>query len=77
MAAGRGKGDLSRRVGEIAVPTLLINGADDPIVRPGAAAALARLIPGARSEVFPAMGHSLPSSVWVRIADGVAAQAGV
>ncbi|GAA2481239.1 alpha/beta hydrolase [Winogradskya humida] len=71
MASGRGAGDLSRRVGEISVPTLLINGADDPIVRPAAAAALARRIPGARSEVYPAMGHSFPAAVWGRVADGV------
>src|SRR5262245_33154019 len=47
LAAGRAAGDLASRAGEITVPTVLINGADDPFIRPSAAAALAKQIPGA------------------------------
>jgi len=75
MAAGRVGEDLSKRVGEITVPTLLINGADDPFVRPGAAAALAKRIPGARSEIYPGMGHLIAEHLWPRLADTIAAQA--
>ncbi|WP_213003395.1 hypothetical protein [Winogradskya consettensis] len=51
------------------MPTLLINGADDPTVRPAAAHSPAAS--RARSEVYPAMGHSFPAAVWDRVADGV------
>jgi pimeloyl-ACP methyl ester carboxylesterase len=77
IAAGRAADELNRRVGEVAVPVLLINGADDPFVRPAAAAALAKRIPGARAEIYPRMGHTLPEHSWSRLADAVAAQAGL
>jgi pimeloyl-ACP methyl ester carboxylesterase len=71
LAAGRAAADLSHRLGEITAPTLIINGADDPIVRRSAAAALARLIPGARATLHPAMGHELPRHLWPAIADAI------
>jgi pimeloyl-ACP methyl ester carboxylesterase len=77
LAAGRAADDLPRRVGEITAPTLLVNGAEDPLVRPSAAAALARRIPGARAVVQPRMGHTIPEAVWPALADLVAAHTGV
>ena len=71
----RAAGALTGRMRDIAVPTLVINGADDPLIRPGAAAALARLVPGARPVVYPGMGHLLQEHLWDTIADEVAAQA--
>lgn len=76
-AAGLNLGATARRLGEITAPTLIINGADDPLIRPSAGAALARQIPGARSVVYPRMGHILPEHVWATIADAMAAQAGL
>jgi pimeloyl-ACP methyl ester carboxylesterase len=76
MAAGRAAGELNDRMREVKVPTVLINGADDPFIRPGAAAAQARRIPGARSMVIPAMGHTLPREHWTLLLDTIAANAG-
>ena len=75
LAAGRAEPALARRLGEVVAPTLVVNGEDDPLVRSSAGAALARRIPGARSVVYPRMGHTLPAHVWDRLADAVAAQA--
>jgi pimeloyl-ACP methyl ester carboxylesterase len=76
-AAGLNLGAVARRLDEINVPTLVVNGADDPLIRPSAGAALARAIPGARSIVYPGMGHSLPAHVWTALADQLATQAGL
>ncbi|MEU8081969.1 alpha/beta hydrolase [Catellatospora citrea] len=76
-AAGLNLGAAARRLGEITAPTLIINGADDPLIRPSAGTALARRIPGARSVVYPRMGHILPEHVWTTMADAMAAQAGL
>lgn len=77
IAAGRADGGLARRLGEIAAPTMVVNGADDPIIRPSAAAAVAKRIPGATATVYPRMGHTLPEHVWPILADAIAAHAGV
>ncbi|HZM79143.1 MAG TPA: alpha/beta hydrolase [Candidatus Limnocylindrales bacterium] len=75
MAAGRAASDLARRTGEITAPTLVINGADDPLIRPSGAAALARRIPGARSMVYPGMGHTVPEHLWPALVDTIAEHA--
>lgn len=75
LAAGRAAGAIAGRVGEIKVPTVLINGADDPFIRPSAAAALARRIPGARAMVLPGMGHTLPREQWPTLVDAIASNA--
>jgi pimeloyl-ACP methyl ester carboxylesterase len=76
-AAGLNLGVVAHRLGDITAPTLIINGADDPLIRPSAGAALARLIPDARAIVYPRMGHILPEHVWAAIADAMATQAGL
>ncbi len=48
---------LLRRLGEIAVPTLVLWGESDQIVEPAYGEAYAAAIPGARFEVLPATGH--------------------
>ena len=47
------------RLGEIAVPTLVIHGGADPLFPPGHAEALANEIPGARLLVLDGAGHVL------------------
>ena len=44
----------------IRAPTLVLHGADDPLVPVAAGHDLAQHIPGARLEVIPGMGHDLP-----------------
>lgn len=72
LAAGRASSDLARRLGEITAATLVINGADDPLIRPAAATALAARIDDARALVYPRMGHTLPEHVWPSLVDAVA-----
>ncbi|MFD3515646.1 alpha/beta fold hydrolase [Streptomyces sp. NPDC058657] len=57
-------------------PTLVLHGADDPLIKPGAARAIASRIPGSRLVLLPGTGHELPESSWARVTDEVAALAG-
>ena len=53
------------RLGEIAAPTLVIHGADDPLFPVEHGRALAREIPGAELLVLERMGHEyLPPHTW-------------
>jgi pimeloyl-[acyl-carrier protein] methyl ester esterase len=50
--------DLRNTARQVAAPTLLIHGAADPLMPPGAATALAALIPHARLEIFADCAHA-------------------
>jgi pimeloyl-ACP methyl ester carboxylesterase len=65
--------DRTARLAELRVPTLILHGADDPIVAPSGGEALARAIPGAELRLFPGMGHDLPAALWPTFADAIAA----
>jgi pimeloyl-ACP methyl ester carboxylesterase len=55
----------------VRVPTLVVHGEADPLIRPSAGRALARAVPGARLLTFPGMGHNLPAALWPTIAAAV------
>ena len=55
--------DRSPAVARIRVPTLIVHGIEDPLVPVKAAHTLARLLPRARLELIPELGHYLPA--WV------------
>jgi pimeloyl-ACP methyl ester carboxylesterase len=57
------------------VPTLVLHGVDDQILRPAAARRTAALIDGARLVTFPGLGHDLPPAVWPVVASEVRALA--
>lgn len=61
-------GSRHRRLSEIKVPTLIVHGAEDPLIPVPAAYELQKLIPGAKLEVLESMGHDLPTSLLPRIA---------
>ena len=67
IASGHRAADLK----QIRVPTLVIHGKSDRLVRPSGGRATARAIPGARLELVDGMGHDLPRDVWPRILDGI------
>ncbi len=67
IASGHRARDLRR----IRVPTLVIHGKADRLVRPSGGRATARAIPGARLDLIDGMGHDLPRGVWPRILDGI------
>jgi pimeloyl-ACP methyl ester carboxylesterase len=48
----------------ITVPTLVISGRDDPLIRWRAGRAVARRIPGARFVCYPGMGHAIPPELF-------------
>jgi pimeloyl-ACP methyl ester carboxylesterase len=65
-------GDRRRQLKEIKAPTLVIHGADDPLVPLAAGRDTAAHIPGARLEVIEGMGHDFPEALMPRLAALVA-----
>jgi pimeloyl-ACP methyl ester carboxylesterase len=63
------------RLAELRVPTLVLHGAQDPLLRPAAARRTADSIEGARLVLLPGVGHDLPAAVWPQVADEVRALA--
>jgi pimeloyl-ACP methyl ester carboxylesterase len=59
-----GTGSLKRFARRITVPTVVIHGSKDPMVRIRNGRNLARAIGGARFVVVDGMGHDLPEPVW-------------
>lgn len=62
---------------ELRVPTLVMAGDADPLMRLSAAQATADRIEGARLIVWPGVGHDLPAPLWSDVADAVRAVADV
>jgi pimeloyl-ACP methyl ester carboxylesterase len=54
----------SGRLASLRVPTLVLHGADDQVLRPSAGRRTATAIPGARLRVLPGMGHFIPRELW-------------
>jgi pimeloyl-ACP methyl ester carboxylesterase len=52
---------------QIKSPTLIVHGADDPLVPVAAAYDLQQRIPGAQLEIVPGMGHELPAPLIPRV----------
>jgi pimeloyl-ACP methyl ester carboxylesterase len=69
-------GDRTRALHGVEVPTTVIHGSRDPLVRPAAGRATARAIPGARLRMIDGMGHDLPRAVWPEVVEAIAANAG-
>jgi pimeloyl-ACP methyl ester carboxylesterase len=65
--------DRTLDLGKIAVPTLVIHGADDALVDVSGGRATAAAIPDAELLVVEGMGHDLPRPVWPQITDRIAA----
>jgi pimeloyl-ACP methyl ester carboxylesterase len=68
-----GGGDWHERLGEIAAPTLVIHGADDPFLPLAHGEALAAAIPEAELLVLEATGHELPRRTWDVVVPGILA----
>jgi pimeloyl-ACP methyl ester carboxylesterase len=63
------------KLAALRVPTLVLHGAADPLIRPAAARRTAAAIPGARLVILPGVGHDLPGPLWPRAAGEVRAVA--
>jgi len=68
-------GDRTHRLRKIRVPTLVVHGSVDKLVRPSGGRATARAIPNARLMIIEGMGHDLPRAIWPRLADAIAQHA--
>jgi pimeloyl-ACP methyl ester carboxylesterase len=77
LVAVLASGDRRAALGTLRLPTLVVHGAEDPLILPWAGRATALAIPGARLVVHPGMGHSLPRPLWPVLADDVARLAGL
>jgi pimeloyl-ACP methyl ester carboxylesterase len=68
IAAGRAMKIPEPGLAGIRVPTLVIHGEDDRLIRTSGGRAVAARIPGARLVTYPGMGHSLPRELWPAVA---------
>ncbi len=68
LAAILASGDRRERLHGITAPTLVIHGADDPLVRLAGGRDTAANIRGARLKVIPGMGHDFPPALMAGIA---------
>lgn len=66
-------GDRTEALRGLRVPTLVIHGADDPLISVDGGKATAAAIDDARLVIFDGMGHDLPRPLWPRMVDEIAA----
>jgi pimeloyl-ACP methyl ester carboxylesterase len=69
MAAIYAGGDRRRRIATITAPTMVIHGADDPLVPVEGGRDTAATIPGAKLREIPGMGHDIPVALIPTILD--------
>ena len=67
-----GSGSLRRYDEMITVPTVVIHGRADKLMRPSGGRAVAKAIRRARLVLFDGMGHDLPEPLWDDIAGELA-----
>ncbi len=68
-------GDRHDRLQQIAVPTLVIHGREDPLVPLAGGIDTAEQVDGARLEIIDGMGHNLPQELWPQLIDLIAGNA--
>ncbi len=64
MAAIRAGGDRRPKLATIKAPTMVLHGADDPLVPAAGGRDTADNIPGAELRIVPGMGHDLPPALY-------------
>ncbi|MFT3851232.1 MAG: alpha/beta hydrolase [Ilumatobacteraceae bacterium] len=70
-----GSPDRTADLGRVTVPTLVVHGLVDPLVKPSGGITTAEAIPNAKLLMFPDMGHDLPHNRWDEVAEAIAANA--
>jgi len=71
MAAVRAGGDRRPKLAKITAPTVVLHGADDPLVPVEAGRDTAANIKGAELMIVPGMGHDLPPGLYQTFADTI------
>jgi len=54
--------DRTGALGQLTMPTLVVHGLDDTLVRPSGGIATANAVPGSRLLMYPRMGHDIPAT---------------
>lgn len=75
MAAIVANGDRRGKLGSVAVPAVVLHGADDPLVPVEGGRDTAASIPGAELRIVPGMGHDFPIALVGTFADAITAAA--
>jgi len=68
-------GDRTERLREVEVPTVVIHGAEDPLIDVSGGRATAAAIPGSKLVLIDGMGHDFPAGVWDEVASEIVANA--
>jgi len=71
MIAVLAHGNRKPRLKTITAPTLVIHGAEDPLVPVEGGRDTAEAIPGAKLMIIDGMGHCLPRVIWPRVIDAI------
>jgi pimeloyl-ACP methyl ester carboxylesterase len=74
-SAAWASGDLRPRLSELRVPTLVLHGSSDVLIRPSGGQATADAVPNSRLSLIEGMGHDLPRDLWPMIANMIRAVA--
>ena len=64
-------GDRTAKLGEVAVPALVIHGRDDTLITPSGGFRTAEVIPGAHLLFVSDMGHDMPEPLWPMLTDAI------
>lgn len=64
LAAILASGSRTEALQQIDIPTLVIHGSEDPLVRPEGGYKTAEAVPNAKLLVIEGMGHNIPELVW-------------
>ncbi len=64
-------GDRTEALHHVQVPSAVIHGTRDPLVKPSGGRATAKAVPGARLMMIDGMGHDLPRDLWPTFANAI------
>lgn len=67
------QGNRKPALAAVRVPTLVIHGAEDPLVPVAAGRDTAEAIPGAKLLILEGMGHDLPPALWPKLVEAISA----
>ena len=76
LAACVAERDRTADLRALTVPTLVVHGDADTVIRPSGGRATAAAVPGAELLELPGMGHDLARATWPAVIDGIARTVG-
>ena len=70
-AAVDADGDRTEALKQLKIPTVVLHGADDPLLMAVGGEATAAAVPGAELRIIPGMGHDLPPALYDTFVDAI------